>query len=99
MSAISQEQLHVVVDQLRATGFAKYGPWTFAFTLKGSPTTAGGFPIPVNLFTAKVHASTVETDWADMGAICKALGVPGPDQCEWPKTIETDADATHRWFW
>lgn len=94
---ITQEELKTVVEQLRSIGFAKFGPWTFAFTPKGKEG-GGGF-LPINLFTARVHTSTVAADWGTMGAVCKAIGVPGPDKCTWPKTIETDADATHRWIW
>jgi hypothetical protein len=55
--------------------------------------------MPVNLFSARVHASTTLEDWGTMGAVCKAIGVPGPEVAPWPKTIETDPDATHYWSW
>ena len=97
---ISKEECERVVKELREAGFSMFGVWTFAFTAKGTAHKSAGLPpFPVNWFTAKVHASTTEADWATMGKVCAAIGVPGPDKCEWPKTIETDANATHRWVW
>ncbi len=41
--------------------------------------------------------------WAGRGpgpAALRPIGVPAPEKCiRWPKTIETDAGATHYWYW
>lgn len=90
---ITQKQLEEIVTSLREKGRAQFMMWTFMFTPKGG----GLMPMPCNLFSAKVHGSTVEDDWGNMGAVCAAIGIPAI--CEWPKTIETDANATHYWRW
>lgn len=96
---IPEAEMRKIVDQLRQGQRSQFGPWTFAFTPAGGEEL--GIKIHFNVFSAKVHRSTTEEDWADMGAVCKAIGVPASEKCigGWPKTIEINPDATHYWWW
>jgi hypothetical protein len=49
-----------------------------------------------NVFSAKVRRSTKERDWRILGRMSKRIGAPYEVT---PKTIETNADATHYWIW
>ncbi len=73
-----------------AIAITKSGPWSFGFSLEGKRS-------PVSIFTAKVHTSTTESDWGFLGQVVAEVGMP--KGTPWPKTIETDAEATHYWIW
>jgi len=75
------------------------GYWSFIFSAQGSVTDPllGQLPeLPRNIFSAKVFGSTTEEDWRTLGAMAAAIGAPRES---FPRTIETNPDAVHYYFW
>lgn len=56
----------------------------------------GGVDKLGNVFGARVRRSTSKRDWMILGRMLKRIGAPAEAT---PKTIETDATATHYWTW
>lgn len=70
---------------------ATCGAWSLCFSGPDAGDTRLG-----NVFSARVRRSTKERDWEILGRMSARVGAPMEST---PKTIETDATATHYWIW
>ncbi len=82
-------ELIAMAKENRGASIIAYGPWTFGLSL-ATPLQ------PKNIFSAKVHRSTTESDWGDLGGMAALVGYPYP---EVPETVMTNPDATHYYVW
>jgi hypothetical protein len=85
LEAIAPESSTVPIVPIRV------GRWSLAYSTDG---------MGLRLLTARIlTAGSLESDWVFIGRLAAAFNVPEDVVSEASKSIEADAEATHRWLW